>query len=344
MNKTSITENKTKNLFQTMLIKNAWQTLLMMFILTVTGFSQNAQNLRHGIVSELSPITSAAEKSITLLPRGWEQDGAIQDFEARVDTTIKRSGMTSARIKFTGERTNGPAGLKQGFNSENYRGKRLKLSAWIKTENVQSANLWMRFDGSQRMFGFDDMNNRAIKGTTDWKKYEITMDVPDYTIYIAFGFLINGRGQAWVDDFLFETVEKTVPVTNLLKPEDLKKESKVSILSPAAPNQPINLDFEQGTNSAKKIIVLEPKTLDLYAGEYLHPNRQKITITKATDRLTVVESSGEKYALLPISETEFLREGKPQERFIFVLSEKGRVTHYINRIKGWHELNAMKTR
>jgi hypothetical protein len=74
------------------------------------------------------------------------------------------------------------------------------------------------------------MDNRKITGTTDWKKYEITLDVPDSAINLAFGAFVAGRGQAWVDDFAFEIVGKEVPTTNMTLD---------------APTQPANLSFEK---------------------------------------------------------------------------------------------------
>jgi hypothetical protein len=76
------------------------------------------------------------------------------------------------------------------------------------------------------------MQNRPIKGTTDWKKYDIVVDVPATSLGIAFGLLLAGQGQAWVDDIQFGVVGKDVPTTN---PEETTKES---------PRQPQNLRFE----------------------------------------------------------------------------------------------------
>src|SRR5712691_7388604 len=94
----------------------------------------------------------------------------------------------------------------------------------MKTENAESANLWMRLDGEKRTLGFDNMGNRAVTGTTEWKRYEITLDVPENAANIAFGSFVAGKGQAWVDDFQVEVVGKDVPSTNRLSPEQMKEE------------------------------------------------------------------------------------------------------------------------
>src|SRR4030095_6622009 len=67
-----------------------------------------------------------------------------------------------------------------------------------------------------RMLGFDNMDNRPVKGTTDWTKYELVLDVPEATTMILYGFFVYEKGKAWADDLRFEVVGKDVPSTNLM--------------------------------------------------------------------------------------------------------------------------------
>jgi len=74
------------------------------------------------------------------------------------------------------------------------------------------------------------MQNRAIKGTTDWKKYEIVLDVPTKASNLAYGALVDGTGQIWFCDLMFEVVDNSVPTTD-----------KGKNYMPLA--EPTNLDF-----------------------------------------------------------------------------------------------------
>lgn len=178
------------------------------------------------------------------IPNGWHKAGSDpQNYEMSVDATMKHSGKTGAHVKSIGDKAEGFGTLMQTFKADNYRGKRLRMSAWMKTEKADSAQLWMRLDGAKRSLGFDNMDNRAAKGTTDWKKYEVTLDVPESTVNIAFGVLVNGKGQAWVDDFQFEIVGNDVPATNMLSPEDMNRDQDMGAAR-EYPNQPVNLNFE----------------------------------------------------------------------------------------------------
>jgi hypothetical protein len=77
----------------------------------------------------------------------------------------------------------------------------------------------MRVDAhkTSRPLSFDIMQDRSVKGTSDWNKYEIVLDVPEEAYKIAFGALLSGTGQIWFEKFSFEEVNKSVPVTGTLK-------------------------------------------------------------------------------------------------------------------------------
>ena len=91
----------------------------------------------------------------------------------------------------------------------------------------------MRIDGENgQQLGFDNMQDRAIKGTTDWKKYEIVLDIPSNSKSINYGLLLGGEGKVWFDNLELKEVDKTIQVTNLIKENKL-------------PIKPINLDFEE---------------------------------------------------------------------------------------------------
>src|SRR5258708_6290404 len=81
--------------------------------------------------------------------------------------------------------------MMQAVSGEEYRGKRVKLSGWMKTEdaNEGGGHLWLRVDGQQvgASLQFDNMNNRAPKGTTDWQQYSVVLDVPAEASALAYG-------------------------------------------------------------------------------------------------------------------------------------------------------------
>jgi hypothetical protein len=127
----------------------------------------------------------------------------------------------------------------QMCKANEYLGKRVRLSAYVKSKDIADwAGVWFRVDDPQvKPLAFDNMQNRPIKGTSDWKKYEIVLDIPQEAVNLAFGILLQGKGQAWIDDIKFESVTKDVPVT--APPIVINKQQE-----PQYPPIPMSLDFE----------------------------------------------------------------------------------------------------
>jgi len=96
--------------------------------------------------------------------------------------------------------------MAQILNAHNYRAKKVKMSAYVKSEAVEHwAGLWMRVDGPDReLHSFDNMEDRPIKGTTEWERYEIVLPVYEESFEIFFGVLLDGGGKLWLRDFQLE--------------------------------------------------------------------------------------------------------------------------------------------
>ncbi|MGA7712120.1 MAG: hypothetical protein WCA81_09475 [Rhizomicrobium sp.] len=164
--------------------------------------------------------------------KGWQVAGsAPANYDFGTEHTEGAAHSKSAFIAAKSAKPYGYGTLMQMILPDSYRGKRLRLTARIKTANADHAQLWMRIDGpNQKMLGFDNMDSHPVTGTTGWKRYEVVLDVPESSIAIAFGIFLNGGGKMWADDFRLEPVGKDVAVTG--SDLDLRK-------------APTNLDFDQ---------------------------------------------------------------------------------------------------
>jgi hypothetical protein len=164
-------------------------------------------------------------------PKGW--GGGGKQYEIQLDRQVKRGGAASAMIRFVGSDSTEFGTLTQCIAPDNYIGKRVRLSGYIKTNNASKASLWMRVDGKDPKAGslaFDNMDKRSLRGTQDWTKCEVVLDIAEDATGICLGFLIAGKGQAWADDLQVEVVDKSVPVTDMIK---------------ARQRTPTNLNFEE---------------------------------------------------------------------------------------------------
>jgi len=153
------------------------------------------------------------------LSPGWHQPGPQpptggEGYEVAADAQVAHSGKASGRIRFVAGQPQAFGTLTQAIAADAWRGKRLRLSGWLRTAGVTSgfAGLWLRVDGTAPP-AFDNMSRRGVKGTTEWHAYSVVLDVADGATGIAFGALLAGDGTLWVDDLRLEPVGKDVPTT-----------------------------------------------------------------------------------------------------------------------------------
>jgi hypothetical protein len=136
-------------------------------------------------------------------------------YEFGTSTSVFHGGARSAAIRSVGTVPDGGFGpIGQAIWAKDYRGKRVRLTGWVRTQAVQGgASLWLRVDGSGGGLLLDNMDGRRVSGTSDWRQLQIVLDVPAAADGLVFGGLTVGGGQAWFDDFALDIVGPDVPTT-----------------------------------------------------------------------------------------------------------------------------------
>lgn len=191
-------------------------------------------------------IKSTPPPDASEFPVGWG-GGGDKDYQLRVDKTVRHGGKASGSIKSITTTPLWYGALTQAFNAEKFRGQRFRMTAYVKSKDVENhAGLWIRIEGFDGKGNYsissDFMGNRPIKGTNDWKQYEVVLDVPkEGDAQISFGVLLAGKGQVWVDDFKFEAVGNAVKTTGRVG----ERRKAAAELTKGLPKEPRNLDFEQ---------------------------------------------------------------------------------------------------
>lgn len=152
------------------------------------------------------------------LPTGWELEGRLSDFFPQMDSIVVRNGKFSFFIDFNNcDLTTSPV-MKYAL-PDNYSGKKITLSGFIKTENITEgyAGLLLRLEPE---IAFGNMYWNGITGTTDWTKHEITIDMyPEQTQQIIVGIELYGRGKIWMDDFKVTIDGKDIETIPPYKPK-----------------------------------------------------------------------------------------------------------------------------
>jgi hypothetical protein len=190
--------------------------------------SKLKQRLAAGMLGAMLALALQAHAAV---PAGWIIAGdAPTDYEFGTDMTGGREGGRSAYIKLKAANSSGFGTLMQTISAQNYLGTRVRLSGYLRSNEIRRGQLWMRVDGpNRRIASFDNMDSRPVTGTTQWKRYEIVLDVPRDAEDIAFGFFLSGAGVLWADSFRLEIVDNTVPVTGARQNR---------------PTEPANLNFQ----------------------------------------------------------------------------------------------------
>lgn len=164
----------------------------------------------------------------------WEVSGASDSM--KLDTSVFHSDGTSLRLEGRKSSKLMPhVQVKQTVQLSGWAGKRIRVTAFVKTENVSKwatiyADLEEKVGNNRsRRVAHDDLYTRPIPSTSDWNQYSIVMDVPEGTIMLTVGAFVDGGGALLLDDVQIEEVGKEVALTGV-----------------PMQDQPTNLDFEAG--------------------------------------------------------------------------------------------------
>ena len=184
------------------------------------------------ILVTLAILAPACAALAADLPVGWYEigDAGMDSYDVSVasDAGIDGPGLSVARV----ERGTGTfGGVGQAISASNFRGKKVRVSGFIRTEGVDGgyAGLWFRVDKGKDMLVLDNMSNRGVRGTTDWLPYECVIHVDSEATGILFGALLTGTGKMQADKFKVEVVPDDTPTTNVISGSSVK--------------EPRNLDF-----------------------------------------------------------------------------------------------------
>jgi hypothetical protein len=167
-------------------------------------------------VVEEAPTPSS---KVSVMPPGWFLAGLAPH---HYEVTLDPKSCDGARAAHMKNRVAQPAGygtFMQGFRADDYRGKRVRYSAVVRTEGVEGwAGLFMRVDGRDvaHPLAFDNMQTRALVGSTPCQRHEVVLDVPREAKFVWLGLMLSGAGNAWIGGVRFDVVDQSVASTDLL--------------------------------------------------------------------------------------------------------------------------------
>jgi hypothetical protein len=171
-----------------------------------------------GLLALLALLALLGSAPAARAQQGWSLGGDAAEaagYRVWIEPGAGRGGTAGVILQARDPEPDSFAVSSQYVGGAQYAGERIRLRAWVKVEEVTGwAALYMRFDRRQgEIIAFDNMRGRPIRGSHDWRSYDVVLEVPEGATRMGFGILLAGAGKVWADDFTFEAVSREVDVT-----------------------------------------------------------------------------------------------------------------------------------
>ena len=238
-----------------------------------------------GLVTKLNAQEVDSEK----YPLDWSTgQSEPKRYEIGCDKSLEHNGQNVFTIKSIKSKIDGFGSSMKTIKSDFYLGKTVRMTGYVKTEKVKSlAGLWMRVDYYKaQVLAFDNMQNRGIKGTTDWMKYEVVLFVPTDATSISYGVLLDGTGQVWFKDVTLDVVDDSLEETGSIKG---RKSKTISFEKRA---KAIADEIKSITDSEKKALKTEVEAIDqdVSKGLLSKEKGETLKLEKASVRAATIET------------------------------------------------------
>jgi RNA polymerase sigma factor (sigma-70 family) len=145
----------------------------------------------------------------------WLANPIQIDYSAGVDKDVRRGTEPASVIRSLTPKPRGAA-MTKTLDAAPYLGKRIRLSGWIKSKDVEAAcgmSLCV-YDDKNHAISQDDLGGRWVYGTSDWTRYDIVEDVREDATKILIMDYLRGPGTVWFDGVELAVVGMDVPVND----------------------------------------------------------------------------------------------------------------------------------
>ncbi len=154
------------------------------------------------------------------LPDRWHiMSPNAKQYEVRIDNNTKHTGNSSIFIS-SADTASSPQYAGVGYTvPAKYEGKEITVKAWMKSEDMKGSIALMLaiYDADGNTLQFENLQNKKIKGTKDWKQYSVTLPLAAQAQTLHIGPILIGKGKLWTDDV--ELFVDGTPIQNAkLKP------------------------------------------------------------------------------------------------------------------------------
>lgn len=158
------------------------------------------------------------ETRLDPLPDGWFTAGSrrTEYVAGLLPPEQAYDGGRVMRLRFRATTPPGGFGtVMQSFDAARFRGRRVRFSAMVRGQEITDwAGAWLRVDaGDGARRAFDNMDDRPLRGSTDWTEAANVLDVAEDAASLHFGVLLAGAGAVDLARPRFEAVGTDVPLS-----------------------------------------------------------------------------------------------------------------------------------
>ena len=184
-----------------------------------TVVDSSVKTTAHPIIVPKEPVNLEFEPDTSgTHPKNWWLSGnRAKDYTLETHVAGGPSGKNAVVLKSNVAEIKGAGIFSQTCRALNYSNKRVKISAMIKTRDAaEGASMFFRVNGHNndaRPLAMDTMRGRIIKGTSNWRRDELVLDVSSFARDIVYGAMLRGTGELWISDMKIEVVAKSVRLT-----------------------------------------------------------------------------------------------------------------------------------
>ncbi|SDS69244.1 Erythromycin esterase homolog [Gillisia sp. Hel1_33_143] len=253
-----------------------------------------------------------------------------ENYKVNLDTTHFFDGSRSLRIDGYQENVKTFATLSLKVPLKVKKGAAIKLSVWVKTHALQGENSGAML----RLMGYNDIkganpsifkfNDQPLKGTVNWTLVSIATIANEDLNYLILSGLMQGKGNAWFDNFKIKIDEEEVKEILFFKNSSEAIEIEKSLSEYVSP-----LDLESIENVGISISQQNADCRVIGIGEATHGTKEiflfKIAIIKSLIKNNNVRSIAlESY----YANTEELNK--------YIITGKGDSKKLIANLKFWN--------
>lgn len=210
-----------------------WNQLAVAGVRTIEK-AASAEELATGLEAFFRPIAptirvfpAGSEPALpaALSPPAGDKDAKIVAWRHYgVGLGDERSIYRSERIDTQRDPSTTPGRLSHFLEAAPYRGQRLRLRAWVRTELAGGgrAELWLQaFSEGFVMDNLGDLPGRPI-AAGEWQFYELETEVGDDAAAIGFGLTLHPQGRVWIDEVALAVVDGETETPIALDNPDLE--------------------------------------------------------------------------------------------------------------------------